>query len=150
MRRKDRKINDEEALNILRNGEYGVLSMITPDQEGYGIPLNYAYVNNNIYFHCAPEGSKLNFLRKNNRVSFCVVGETEILPSKFGSRYQSAIVFGTISEVDDDEKREGLMRLVEKYSGDYIQEGIETINQYFNKVIVLKLSIEFLSGKARK
>lgn len=84
MRRQDRKISDSEAFKILQNGEYGILSMITSNNSGYGIPLSFAMKNNNvIYFHCAIEGSKLDYLKNNNNVSFCVVGNTEVLPSKF-------------------------------------------------------------------
>lgn len=150
MRRQDRKISDEETVDILRNGEFGVLSVCTNNNEGYGVPLNYVFVNNEIFFHCAPEGSKLDFIRINNNVSFCVVGKTELLPSKFGSKYESAIVAGTISLVEGEEKREGLMRIVEKYSSDYIAESYTYIDKYFDKVGVLKLSIKTISGKARK
>ena len=150
MRRLDRQISEVEAYEILHKGEYGFLAICTSYNGGYGIPLNYAFINNEIYFHCASEGSKLNFIRNNNRVSFCVVGHTELLPSKFSTRYESVIVFGTITEVNDEEKRKGLMYLVEKYSGKYIPEGIETINHNFNAVTVLKLSITSLTGKSRK
>lgn len=150
MRRKDRRISKEEATKILLNGEYGVLSICTPTNEGYGIPLNYAFVDKNIYFHCAPDGSKIDFIKNNNKVSFCVVGRTEILPSEFGTIYESAIASGRISNVSDEEKREALMCIIQKYSGDYIQEGIEYIDKYYSRVHVLKLSIETLTGKARK
>lgn len=104
MRREDRKISEKEALEILKIGEFGVLSMVTPDQEGYGIPLNYALQNNEIYFHCALEGLKLDFLKYNNIVSFCVVGKSAIISSEFGTMYESAIVSGTIAEVYGEEK----------------------------------------------
>ena len=150
IRRQDRKLPEEESIEILKNGEYGVLSMCTPDYEGYGIPLNYAFMGNVIYFHCAIEGSKLDFLKNNNKVSFCVVGNTVVQPSEFGTIYESAIAFGTVSFIDGEEKREGLRRLVEKYSGNYINEGEENINKSYSKVQVIKLSIDFITGKAKK
>ena len=39
MRRQDRQISESEAIEILQKGEFGVLSMCTPDSGGYGIPL---------------------------------------------------------------------------------------------------------------
>ena len=150
MRRQDREISEREAIEILQKGEFGVLSMCTPDSGGYGIPLNYALKNNEIYFHCAIEGSKLEYLRKNNRVSFCVVGSTKVLPSQFGTIYESAIAFGVVTEVEGDEKQEALMLILEKYSANYIPEGTEYISKAYEKVKVLKLSIEAITGKARK
>ena len=88
MRRQDREITREEAIGILEKGEYGVLSMCTPANEGYGIPINYTFNNAHIYFHCAKTGSKLEYLRNNPNVSFCVVGKTTVLPSAFGTLYQ--------------------------------------------------------------
>ena len=150
MRRKERKISDKEAFEILTKGEYGILSMCTPDNEGYGIPLNYVLCGDRIYFHCAVEGKKLDILKINNRVSFCVVGTTQLLPAEFGTVFESCIVSGPASIADGDEKREGLKQLVAKYSGDYIAEGDDYINKFYERVLVIKLSIESFSGKARR
>ena len=121
MRRQDRQITQQESIEIVLKGEYGVLSMCTPTNEGYGIPLNYAYDGNNLYFHCAGEGTKLDYLRNNPKVSFCVVGKTQVLPSQFGTLYESVIVSGYTLEVEGTEKNEALKQLIEKYSGEFIR-----------------------------
>jgi nitroimidazol reductase NimA-like FMN-containing flavoprotein (pyridoxamine 5'-phosphate oxidase superfamily) len=150
MRRKDRQITQQESIEIVQKGEYGILSMCTPTNEGYGVPLNYVFYGNNIYFHCAKEGSKLDYLRNNPKVSFCVVGETKVLPSQFGTLYESVIVSGISSEVEGTEKLEALKQLIEKYSGEYIWEGKEYIDKLYGKVNVIKLTVKSISGKARK
>ncbi len=150
MRRKDREITEDEAIEILIKGEYGILSMCSPENEGYGIPLNYVLDNHQIYFHCAAAGSKLDYLRNNNKVSFCVVGNTTVIPSDFGTLYESTIVSGTTSEVDGNEKREALKRIIEKYSANFIAEGNEYIDKLYDRVSVIKLSIQSITGKARR
>jgi nitroimidazol reductase NimA-like FMN-containing flavoprotein (pyridoxamine 5'-phosphate oxidase superfamily) len=150
MRRKDREITEDEAIEILIKGEHGILSMCSPENEGYGIPLNYVLDNHQIYFHCAAAGSKLDYLRNNNKVSFCVVGNTTVIPSDFGTLYESTIVSGTTSEVDGNEKREALKRIIEKYSADFIIEGNEYIDKLYDSVSVIKLSIQSITGKARR
>ena len=150
MRRKDRAITENEASEILIKGEHGILSMCSPENEGYGIPLNYVLDNNKIYFHCAASGSKLDYLRNNNKVSFCVVGNTTVIPSDFGALNESTIVSGTTSEVDGNEKREALKRIIEKYSADFIIEGNEYIDKLYDRVSVIKLSIQSITGKARR
>jgi len=149
IRRQDREITESEAIEIIQKGEYGVLSICSPNG-GYGIPLNYALKDRTLYFHCAIEGSKLDYLRNNNKASFCVVGKTEVLPSKFATNYESVIAFGLATEVEGEEKREALMLIVEKYSADFIQEGKEYLEKLYDRVKVLKLSIESITGKARK
>ena len=150
MRRKDRETIIEESVSLLKTGEYGVLSMSSDNNEGYGIPVNYVFDNDKIYFHCALEGTKLTYLRNNNKVSFCVVGGTQVMPSKFGTLYSSAIASGTITEIEGDEKREALVLFIKKYSSDFMNEGMEYINKYLDRVKILKLSIDSITGKARK
>ena len=150
IRRQDRKLTETESRAILEHGEYGVLSMCTPEQAGYGVPLNYALWNNAIYVHCALEGSKLTFIRAHNQVSFCVVGRTELLPAEFGTKYESVIIFGAASEVEAEEKQEALLRLVQKYSPDFVPDGMHYITRLGDKTKIIKISIEHLSGKSRK
>ena len=150
MRREDRKIGIEEAKSILDKGEYGVLSMTSTESGGYGIPVSYVFCGDRIYFHSAKEGTKLDYLMKNSKVSFCVVGKTEVLPSKFGTIYESVIVSGFTTEVDGDEKYEGLVRLLAKYSSEFMPEGKAYIENAINKLLVIKLVIESITDKARK
>ncbi len=150
MRRADRAIPDSEAQQILQAGAYGVLSTVSADGQPYGVPVSYAYVGDVIYFHCAPEGHKLDNLNHNNRVSFCVVGKTQVLPSKFATNYESAIVFGTAHEVVGDEKHVGLVEILKKYSPDFMEKGERYIKGDSPKARVYKIVIESLSGKARK
>ena len=150
MRRHDRQITQQESIEIIQKAEYGILSMCTPTNEGYGVPLNYVFYGNAFYFHCAKEGSKLDYLTNNPKVSFCMVGETKVLPSQFGTLYESVIVSGISSEVEGTEKLEALNQLIEKYSGEYIIEGKEYIDKLYEKMNVIKLSVKSISGKAKK
>jgi uncharacterized protein len=150
MRRQERELSHSEALAILGKGEYGVLSMCMPANAGYGVPLNYAFNNTDIYFHSAKEGLKLEYLRNNPNVSFCVVGKTTVLPAFFGTLYESVIAEGTTSEVEGTEKLEALKMFIEKYSGEFIQEGNEYITKLLEKVTVIRLTVKSVTGKARK
>ena len=150
IRRTDRAISESEAKGILEKGEFGILSTASLDGQPYGVPMSYSYTENVIYFHCAIEGHKLENLRKNSRVSFCVVGKTEVLPEKFSTRYESAIVFGKAFELTDDEKHKGLLEIVKKYSPGFIKEGLQYIENAVHKARVYKIVIESITGKSRK
>jgi nitroimidazol reductase NimA-like FMN-containing flavoprotein (pyridoxamine 5'-phosphate oxidase superfamily) len=101
LRRKERVLTEPEAMAILERGEYGILSTCDPDGQPYGIPLSYCLENDAIYFHCAVEGHKLNNIAADNRVSFCVVGRTEVLPGQFATKYESVVIFGRATEAFD-------------------------------------------------
>jgi len=150
IRRSDRKITIQEAKKVLENAEYGVLSTVGNDGQPYGMPLSYAYKNNSIYFHCALSGQKLDNIESNAKVSFCVVGKTKVLPDKFGTEYESAVVFGVVSEVKGTERRDALLWLLEKYCHDFIEEGKQYIEQKNKATRVFKVEIRHISGKARR
>ena len=150
LRRKDRAITDDEAMAILNNTEYGVLSTVSPDGKPYGVPLSFCIIDKSIYFHCAIEGQKIDNIDKNKSVSFCAVGKTEILPDKFGTKYESVIVLGEVEEIFDDNKQIALEGMLKKYSSNYFEQGLEYAKTLKTKTRVFKINIIHLSGKARR
>jgi len=77
----------EETDRLLQVGVYGVLSTAGSGGLPYGVPLNYVYHKNVIYFHCAVDGLKLDLLNQNNMVSFCVVDKYSAGYLEPGIRY---------------------------------------------------------------
>ncbi|MEN8188325.1 MAG: pyridoxamine 5'-phosphate oxidase family protein [Thermodesulfobacteriota bacterium] len=150
MRRNDRLINEEEAYQILEKGEYGILSMVTRESAPYSIPLNYCVLDGTLYFHCAMDGEKIIHLENNPRVSFCVVGHTIPMPSKFATLYESCIIRGNSSEAFGEEKQKGLEGLIRKYSPDFLEEGLSYIDKLRKKTRVFAITIDSISGKARR
>ncbi|MBR1757605.1 MAG: pyridoxamine 5'-phosphate oxidase family protein [Lachnospiraceae bacterium] len=154
MRRQDRKLIDEETKRILAEGEYGILATVMENNVPYSVPISYAFDEgtNAIYMHCTVDGGqKIDNILANPRVCFTVVSGTEMLPQKFATRYYSANVFGEIEIVEETEaKKYGLYQLIKKYSPNYEEAGLKYIDAAVDKVFVLKLCIEEMSGKARK
>lgn len=150
IRRSDREITIHEARVILDCAKYGVLSTVGKDGQPYGVPLSYVYKNDGIYFHCALTGHKLDNIEYNAKVSFCVVGNTKVLPDKFATEYESAVAFGVASEVNGTERYNALLWLLEKYCPDFIEEGKLYIKQKDKTTKVFKIEINHVSGKARR
>ena len=150
LRRKDRAITEEEAISLLNKAEYGVLSTVSENGKPYGVPLNFCVIDDCVYFHCAVEGQKIDNITQNKSVSFCAVGNTEILPGKFGTKYESVVVSGDVEEVFDMNKQIALEGLLQKYSPEFIDQGIKYIEGLREKTRVFKITINKLTGKARK
>lgn len=150
VRRKDREITANEACSILKTGEYGILSTVGDNGQPYGIPLSYVYEADSIYFHCAIAGQKLDNIALHPNVSFCVVGRTTVLPDKFGTEYESVVVFGSATEIHDSERRKALIWLLEKYCSEYLNEGLQYIEMKEKATKVFKIEISHISGKARR
>lgn len=150
VRRQDRTIDRNEAIHLLAECEHGILATVGADGQPYAVPLSYVYQDERIYFHCATEGHKLDNIRANPAVSFCVVGKTQTLPREFGTEYESAVAFGTASEVEGEEKRAALIKLLEKYSADFLASGSKYIDGKIDRTHVIRIDVAHISGKARR
>ena len=151
IRLEDRVINNEKAIEIIKKGSFGVLATIGKDGYPYGVPLNYTYFDNYICFHCAQKGHKLENIDFNKKVSFCVVTKSDVLGNKFDTDYESAIAFGKAAVItDDSEKKDILLSVLNKYSADYLKAGNNYIKKYWDETKVIKIKIEYLSGKAHE
>ena len=148
MRKKDREIFGQEIDKIFSESSYGVLSTNSEDGYAYGIPLNYVFLDGNIYFHCAFSGHKIDNINFNDKASFVVVDKAEIVGEKFTTKYKSAVAFGRVSKVVDSEKEKILIAFIEKYSIEFYQKGIEYVKRVASETNVLKLKIEHRKGKA--
>jgi len=149
VRRQDRLLGFDRALELLRGGEYGFLAL--GGESGYGLPINFVLHDQSIYFHCAPEGEKLRRIALCDRVSFCIVGYTAPQPGKFTTEYESVLVFGRIAVVaDDTERMQALKYLIGKYSPDFEATGLKYAEKSFHRTAILRLDIERMSGKCKK
>lgn len=153
VRRQERLLDKQLALDLLSNSQYGVLSLVESRDNGvgsYAIPLNYVWNQENyIYFHCAPEGYKLECLDVSNEVSFVVVGHTEVISNKFTTAYQSVIVRGVLErDLSVDERMSAFKMLLEKYSPNDIEKGLKYTEKSFHRTEILRLKIVQISAKA--
>ena len=150
VRRQDRLLDEARAWELLLAGEYGVLSLVT-ELGGYGVPVNYAVAEDIIYIHCAPQGRKLQAIAYDERVSFCVVGHKRIVPEEFTTEFESVIVTGQAHIVEDDAERSKALRLiVEKYSPQHLEEGLQAIERSLHRTTIVAIRIETYSGKAKR
>jgi len=140
---------DEAVLDLLQRGEYGVLSTVDAEGQPYGVPLNYVYMKGAIYFHCALVGAKLDNIATHDRVSFCVVGRTRVLPAEFSTEFESVIVFGQAAMAHGEERYQALMGLIEKYSAGFVDQGPAYIETFDGRTNVVKITILNATGKAR-
>ena len=154
MRRVKCELSRDIAEKILREGLYGVLALNGDNDYAYTVPINYAYDDGKIYFHSAKSGHKIDAMKKNPKASFCVVGQHDVVSEEFTSYYTSAVAFGKMKVIEDNEDPEkvrGLMLLAEKYSPNESDEHRDKeIYGKLNALVVPVLEIEHLTGKAAR
>ena len=153
VRRQDRTLHETRAFEILKEGEFGILSMQTENGEGaYGIPLNYVWDRgNSIYIHCAPVGRKLQCIDRCNRISFCVIGKTKVLPERFTSAYESVVIQGyAYHSLPDAERMSALSLFISKYCPEYKIKGMEYAEKSFFRTEIIRIDIQEISAKSKK
>lgn len=134
---------------VLRRGLVCRLGLL---REGfpYIVPLSYGYEDGCLYFHCAPEGLKLDCIRECPRACFqvdCGVRVREAVEAcGWTMDYSSVIGYGTVSEVEDaGEKLRGLRTLMGHYSG---REDWDIPASLLERTTVLRLRIDSMTGRS--
>lgn len=148
MRRKNQELTLQENIEILNKGTSGVLACVGKDDYSYAVPLSYVYHNSKLYFHCAKTGHKLDAIKHNNKVSFCVIDKDQVVPEEYTTYFRSVIVFGKARILEDDEKRESLEILAKKYSPN--QDIQAEVDKFMKVVVMVEIDIEHISGKQAK
>jgi uncharacterized protein len=149
MRRFKNQLSEEEVDSILNKHSSGVLAVHGENGYPYTIPISYTFDNDSLYFHSANEGHKIDAIRNNDKVSFCVIDQDDVIQQTFTTNYRSVVVFGRATIFTDALQRQiALESLVRKYSPDFIEKGRDEIIQAWNQVSVIAVKIEHKTGKA--
>ena len=152
MRRFRQQLTREECEEILTSCSSGVLAVHGDDGYPYAVPLNYVYRDGRIYFHCAKTGHKIDAIRSNNKVSFCVVSYEENVPEKFTTKYKSVIAFGKAYEITDKDEIYRVCKLIaDKFSPDEPREKFEAEMSREGAVVdIVSIDCDHISGKQAK
>ena len=152
IRRQDRLLDEQSANELLKKGEYGVLSMQAEKEGVYAVPINYVWDGKNaIYFHCALKGKKLRYINLSNTVSLCVVGKTNVISNKFTTEYESIILdCKAFVNIQKNERMKALELLLEKYSPTDKIIGMKYAEKSFSKTEIVRLNIDTWSGKCKR
>ncbi len=150
MRRKNQQLSQEECEQILSAGKRGVLAVLGDDGYPYAVPLDYVFDDGRLFFHSAVAGHKLDAILAYDKCSFCVLSEPEENEGEWWLTWRSVIAFGRVHVIDDEQRK--LARLTEigyKYFPSK-EEAEGSAARSLNRVEMLELTIEHLSGKVVK
>lgn len=147
--RKNQALTMEECVQILNTQTRGVLAVNGDDGYPYAMPMNHWYneADGKIYFHCGKVGHRLDALKRDARVSFCVYDRGERESGQWALKVKSVVVFGKIAIVDEMDRIVDVSRkLSYKFTRDdaYIDNEIA---KYAPATLLLELTVEHICGK---
>ena len=151
MRRFKQQISEEECIRILQEEKRGILSMHGEDGYPYGIPMNHWYnpENGKLYFHCAKTGHKLDAIRKNDKVSYCVYDQGFRKDGDWALNIRSVVVFcraRIVEDAEDDLRRRIAVGLCRKFTDDEAFLQKELVNA-MPRAAFLELTPDHMTGK---
>jgi len=100
------------------------VSMIDNEGLPYVLPFNFAFKDERLYIHCAPEGKKIEAWTNNPKVCVAFSNDyqmriqNEEVACSYSMRYRSVLIHGEVSPIVDYDQKIAVLNLVmEKYSG---------------------------------
>lgn len=149
VRRKDREITDSQALKkVLKSTKYVTISLCM-DNEPYLVSLSHGYdeTQNCIYFHCAPEGKKLVFMKANNKVWGQAVLDYGVT-DECDYAYTCVHFSGKISLISDlSEKQHAIEVMVQQLSANPEAKLAKIKPEKLAKTTMGKINIDYMTGK---
>jgi uncharacterized protein len=152
VRRADREITDRSDLvEILCAGRYAVLSMCR-DDEPYIVTLSFGYDAGKqaLYFHCAREGLKLDFIRSNPLVCGTVIEDCGYIQGECAHAYRSVVFRGEMHVVEAlDEKKHAMNVMLGHLEDDpdLVRQKQLHEDTAYNRLGILRLDLQEMSGK---
>ena len=147
MRKASREMPADWALDIMRKAPYITVSFIRPNGTAYGVPLSLASTDDKTwYFHCAPEGDKLDAIAAHPEV--CLSAVTKCTPTvgpndgSFTLQYRSAIAFGRAVLVTDVEEKVAALRAIsERFLPQHMDAFDEAIRRSLHRTAVVRITL---------
>ena len=147
MRKASREMPADWALDIMRKAPYITVSFIRPNGTAYGVPLSLASTDDKTwYFHCAPEGDKLDAIAAPPEVCLSAVNNcTPTVGPNDGSftlQYRSAIAFGRAVLVTDVEEKVAALRAIsERFLPQHMDAFDEAIHRSLHRTAVVRITL---------
>ena len=149
MRRKKNEQDEAAAFQYLQAAPWGVLSLAA---EGlpYGVPMSHALEGRTLYLHCALQGQKMDFIRKNPVGCYTAVSYAETLPKKGSVAYESVMAFGPLRVAEDEAERLVAFRAINRQHGVSDADGERFIQKWGKGALILALDIERITAKSTR
>lgn len=156
MRKTSREMPSDWALEIMHQAPYITVSFTRPDGTAYGVPLSLASINDKEwYFHCAPEGDKLDAIAVHPEV--CLSAVTKCTPTigpkdgSFTLQYRSAIAFGRAEIVTDEaEKIQALRAISQRFLPRHMAAFDDAIRRSLHRTAVVRITLSAAPAGKRK
>lgn len=118
MQKKDREITNNKEIEEILKSELIMTMAMSKNNQPYLVTMDYYYNQQEdaIYFHCANDGKKKDYLKENPNVWVEVMQDHGYIKDECSHAYKSVHLKGKIEFIENDEiKREILEEMIRKF-----------------------------------
>ncbi len=152
MRRADKEIKDRSKLERILEETNFVTLALAKDGEPYVVSLSHSYEDGCLYFHCAAEGKKLDFMRVNPVVSGQALIDHGYHRGECSHLYVSAVFRGKVEFIEGIEEKRRILRHMILHQEENPEKLLARLDAFqtggpLDKTVVGRIVIEELTGK---
>ena len=149
MRREKQALTKQECEEILLHETRGVLSVTGDDGWPYGTPVNHWYdaAAGKLYFHSGKIGHRVDALRKDDRVCFCVYDRGFRREGEWALNVRCVILFGRAKPMED---QVAAMLVARKLCAKFpcgTEYADDEIARSGKATLVWEITVEHMTGK---
>ena len=144
MRRKDREVADSDFFKDVFEKSPIVTVAFNAGEYPYCVPLNFVEHDGALYFHCAPEGFKLDCLARDPHVHFNTYDGLEVNDEKATIYFRSVSGTGIAEIIEEEDMRLAVFQaIMQKYTG---CTDIPP-SKNMSRALIVKITVNSLTGK---
>jgi uncharacterized protein len=153
MRRSERQIKDQAVIeDTILKGKYATLALCR-DNEPYIVTLSYGYESDSksLYFHCAKNGLKTEFVQDNPCVCATIVQDCGYIQGECAHAYQAVVLRGKIEILTEESDKEKAMAVLIDHleaRPEIMRTKLQTKTEQYREMRTWRLAIEEITGKA--
>ncbi len=154
IRRKEKAIEDQnEMKDVIKKANHITIAMCKSNVP-YLVTLSHGYDpdQNCIFFHCAKEGKKIDYLNENNIVWGQALIDKGYVQGDCDHLYITTQFKGKVSFIEDfEKKKQALINMIHKIDDNPKQVIDKQISEKsISRVGIGRIDIEYMSGKKAK
>lgn len=143
--------HQEQKEDIISRCKVCNISMVDKDNRPYVLPFIFAYADNILYLHSAPEGKKIEILEQNPHIcaSFStdhqMYHQNEDVACSYSMKYRSVLLYGKVEFIDELEEKKRVLNLIMTHYTD--KKGFTYSLPALKNVKAFKVKAERLDGR---
>jgi nitroimidazol reductase NimA-like FMN-containing flavoprotein (pyridoxamine 5'-phosphate oxidase superfamily) len=150
VRRKDKEITDPSAMKNVLKSTKCVTIALCKDNEPYLVTLTHGYDENRncIYFHCAKEGKKIDYMKTSSKVWGQAFIDHGYVQGECDHHYTSVHFSGKVTFLEDLAEKKQAMECMMRHLERKSEEMIAKLKpERFQSATIGRVDIDYMSGK---